>query len=323
MVLDGGLATWLERSGYDTRGPLWSARALIDAPERIAEAQRAFVRAGAECVATATYQATVEGLIAHGASPVSAERLLAESVDAGRRALSGVSRPVLVAASVGPYGAALADGSEYRGDYSIDSRGLRRFHRRRLELLTGSQPDLVALETIPSAVEAQVFAELVHDLAARGSSVEGAPGAWMSFSLRDESSLADGTPLEASWLESVLGCPQLVAVGVNCVAPGVVAPALDRLRGLTTLPLVAYPNSGEVWEHGAWRGREAGLVGEPAAATVAPTDAWEADVERWWDAGARWLGGCCRIGETEIAATARQVERLRLRDGVEGVEGPG
>jgi homocysteine S-methyltransferase len=290
LVLDGGLATLLEELGFDTSGPLWSARALVDAADLIAAAQIAFVQAGAECVATATYQATVPGLQRHGLARAPAERLIADSVAAARR--------TLVAASVGPFGAALADGSEYRGDYGVSPAELDRFHRPRLRLLIEGEPDLIAFETVPSALEARVLVELLDGL-------DTPAGAWLSLSLRDERTLADGSPLEGRWLEELVACPKLLALGVNCVPPQWVAPALAHLPRRRGLTYVVYPNSGEQWSGGSWRERD----GEPLV-----MDALRDRVESWWNAGARWIGGCCRTGPRQVAEVAQEVARLRQRE---------
>lgn len=293
IVLDGGLATELEARGNDLAGVLWSARLLRDDPQAIEDAHLAFFRAGADVAITASYQASARGFAAVGVDEVEARRLITRSVELARSAADrigqeepGRKRP-LVAASVGPYGAALADGSEYRGGYDVGVAELRSFHGERLDWLIAASPDLLAVETIPSGEEAEVLATLLHERPA-------AP-AWLSFQCRDEDALADGTSFTDA-VAMVSSVPSVVAVGVNCVDPGLVEPLLVRARSVTELPLVAYPNDGRVWDAPAraWRG-----TGHLADA---------ARVRRWRDLGARYIGGCCG---TRPAAIERLAAALR------------
>ena len=190
VVLDGGLATELEARGADLGDELWSARLLIDDPASIVEVHRAYVDAGADVVIGASYQASYEGLAHRGIGRDAATALLARSVELAREGADGRA---LVAASVGPYGAVLANGAEYTGDYglgetSIARSFLRDFHGPRAEALVAAGPDLLAIETIPSIVEAEALTEVLDDL-------PDVP-AWVSFSCADASHLNDGTPFE-------------------------------------------------------------------------------------------------------------------------------
>lgn len=291
VLLDGGLATALEDRGQALDDPLWSARVLLDAPEAVAEVHRAYLEAGADVIATVTYQATFQGFAMRGLDDAGAEaafhRAVALAVDArdafwGRGAhREGRLRP-LVAASVGPYGAFLADGSEYRGDYGLDQAELAGFHRRRWHVLAESDADLLGCETVPSGVEARALLALLDET----------PGAWawFSFQCRDAAHLADGTPL-AEVADSCAAHPRVAAVGVNCVPPALVSGALASLAGAGTLPLMAYPNSGEVYDAvtKTWRPGGAG-AGLPELASA------------WRREGARVLGGCCRTGPDTIRA---------------------
>ncbi|RZV39049.1 MAG: homocysteine S-methyltransferase [Chromatiales bacterium] len=294
LILDGGLATQLEAQGCDIGNALWSASLLQTAPEEIVAATRAYLEAGAECVATATYQASHEGYAALGLSAKEADDLMLLSVALAERARSEYLRAhaecdfvPLVAASLGPYGAMLHDGSEYRGDYGVTAETLRGFHAPRLELLGDSGADVLALETIPSHLEAEVLAELLAGCAMP---------AWISFSCRDGAQLVDGTPIEdvaAMFAEH----PRVVAVGINCTPPQF-APELVR-RVCAVVPdkaVMAYPNSGETYhaEDNSWSG------------TVTPGDC-AAAARSWVEVGARIVGGCCRMGPEHIQAMRNEL----------------
>ena len=291
-VLDGGLATELERRGLALGDPLWSARALIEAPAVVAAVHRDYLEAGADVIATATYQATIPGLASRGLSEREAGRVLASGVALALRERDAHwsrqprrlerLRP-LVAASVGSYGAFLANGSEYTGDYEIDRDALAAWHRPRLRLLEDSGADLVAFETIPSLIEAEAIAAVLAE--------RGGPPAWVSFQARDAERLADGTPIEVA-AASVVRTERIVAVGVNCVAPAMVAPLLVRLAGAGK-PLVAYPHRGEVWDAPSRSWISHGAV-----------VAFDQLAREWRDAGARLIGGCCRTTPADIRAIA-------------------
>jgi homocysteine S-methyltransferase len=286
VVLDGGLSNALEDRGHALTGDLWTARLLRDAPEEIAGVHRTYFAAGAQVATTASYQASIEGFARLGLSRADAEALIVGSVLLARKvrdelAEDGVER--WVAASVGPYGAALADGSEYRGRYGVTAAHLRAFHRPRLELLASAGPDLIAVETIPDVDEAAVLVELLDEI--------GLP-AWFSYSAERLKTRA-GQPLEEAFRVAA-SSGSVVAIGVNCCAPGDVLAAVRLAVETTGLPAVAYPNRGESWDpiRQAWTG-PGGF--DPALGTA------------WIDAGARYVGGCCRVGPTDIAALAEAV----------------
>jgi homocysteine S-methyltransferase len=284
VVIDGGMSNALESRGHDLSDALWSARLLRDAPDEVAAVHRAYYLAGADVATTASYQASAEGFVRAGADRAEACRLITSSVAIAqevRDSLAGDGRARLVAASVGPYGATLADGSEYRGGYGVGRRTLRDFHRRRLELLAAAGPDLLAVETIPDADEAEVLVELLDEVAMP---------AWLSYSVTGSSTRA-GQPLDEAF-EVATAARCVVAVGVNCCAPADVLPALRTAAQVTDLPLVAYPNSGELWDSMGrrWTGPSAFDAG------LAP---------HWVLAGARYVGGCCRVGPGDIRRLAR------------------
>lgn len=298
VVLDGGLASELEARGHDLSDDLWSARLLLDAPEAIGDVHTAYLEAGADCVVSASYQATLEGFHRHGVSATEGRERLRLSVELARHARDafwrkdpvGRRRP-LVAASVGPYGAARADGSEYTGRYDLDEDGLRGFHTERFALLADAGADLLACETLPSIVEARVLLELLDKTPdAR---------AWFSFTARDATHISDGAPIAEVARE--LGHERIVAVGVNCVPPSIVPGLLNELRGVTDRPLVAYPNSGEGWD--AEARRWSGVPDGPDFVNDSPG---------WRQAGARLIGGCCRVGPADI---------IELRDRLLGESG--
>ena len=245
-VLDGGLATELERRGLTLDDPLWSARALLEARDLVAAVHRDYLEAGADVITTATYQATLPGLAARGLSQDDSRRVLLAGIAIAcrerdafwQRAQSGSRLRPLVAASIGSYGAFLADGSEYVGRYGLGRQALAEWHRPRLRLLEESDADLLAFETIPSLAEAEAIAAVLTE--------RDGPPAWISFQTRDAGHLADGARIEDAAIVADR-CPRLVAVGVNCVAPAIVAPILSRLAKSTPKPLVAYPNRGDVW----------------------------------------------------------------------------
>lgn len=300
LILDGALATELERRGCDLRDPLWSAKVLLENPERIAQVHQDYFRAGADCAITASYQATIQGFMQRGLTPEAARETLQSAVrlavaardafwqDEAHRA--GRPKP-LVAASVGPYGAYLADGSEYRGDYPLSETELMDFHRPRLAALLDAGPDLLACETLPCFAEAKALARLLGEFPDAS--------AWMTFSARDDAHISHGERI-ADCAAGLDAFPQIVAIGVNCTAPQHLPGLIAALRSATAKPIVVYPNSGETYDAtcGAWHG----------PATI---DAFAQEARRWFDAGARLIGGCCRTTPTHIAQIAAWARRLQ------------
>ncbi|MEV6978255.1 homocysteine S-methyltransferase [Kitasatospora sp. NPDC093806] len=284
LVLDGGLSNQLAAAGHDLADALWSARLLADAPEAVLAAHRAYFAAGAQVAISASYQASFEGFARRGVDRAGAARLLARSVALAREAAEGWPGPRRwVAASVGPYGAVSADGSEYRGRYGLTVAELEAFHRPRLEVLAAAGPDVLALETVPDADEARALLRAVRGL--------GVP-AWLSFGAAGGRTRA-GQPLAEAFALAA-DVPEVVAVGVNCCSPEEADRAVALAARVTGKPVVVYPNSGEGWDAAAgdW-------CGEPTfeGARVA---GWLAD-------GARLVGGCCRVGPDGIRAVAAAV----------------
>lgn len=323
VVLDGGLATALEARGFDLSTDLWSAALLVDAPDAIRTVHADWLVAGADCITTASYQASIPGLRAAGLSDQEAEALLRRSSDlaiSARRSFcsdEAAAAPVrsdeavpaparmgprpgspavapqrvrpIVAASVGPYGAYLADGSEYDGRYGVSRQALDSFHRRRFEVLADSGVDVLACETIPSAVEVDALLTILEASDA---------WAWFTVSCRDGSSLHDGTPIEEV-AQVCDGRPRVAGFGVNCTAPEHVASLVARAASRTRLPLIAYPNSGERYDPdlGSWRRPQTSF------------GPWLDHLQAAMDAGASVIGGCCRVGPKTITELRRRTER--------------
>ncbi|MCC7004016.1 MAG: homocysteine S-methyltransferase [Gemmatimonadaceae bacterium] len=307
-VLDGGLATELAARGHDLSDALWSARLLHDAPEAIEAVHRDYFNAGADVAITASYQASFEGFAERGYSRAETEQLLQRSVALARAArdaavsaaLGTVSaapggpqhqtpRTLLVAASVGPYGAILHDGSEYRGDYGLSEDALAQFHAPRMAALLAAAPDLLACETIPSLTEARAIVRVLRN--------HPAARAWVTFTCRDGAHTAAGDAI-AECARVLDTEPQVVAIGVNCVAPALVSTLIAGIATGTDKPIVVYPNSGEVWDANrrCWDGTATRFT---------------AHINEWLDAGASWIGGCCRTTPADIRILRETVDATR------------
>ena len=297
ILLDGGLATTLEAAGYSLQDDLWSARLLLEDPQAIRGVHEAFLRAGADCIVTASYQATIAGFRARGLSESEAEFLLQLSVQLGLDAREAFVRTretsattshtdalaPLVAASIGPYGASLADGSEYHGSYGLTDGALTRFHEGRWGLLAASRADLLACETIPSKQEVYVLLELLRQSASSY--------AWLSVTCQDGKHLRDGSAL-ADVFEGADDLDNLVAVGVNCTAPQHVASCIREIRSVTHKTIIVYPNSGENFDatQRSW------VKGDDTVVD------WGVVARQWLSLGAQGVGGCCRVGPAEVRA---------------------
>jgi homocysteine S-methyltransferase len=289
VVLDGGLATQLEVHGCDLADKLWSAKLLFENPTVIRQVHWEFLQAGADCITSASYQATVQGFTQRGFTEAESADLLRLSVRLAREVRDEFwadpshrrhRLPPIVAASIGPYGAYLADGSEYTGRYDIGESELYGFHRSRWEIISSARPDLLACETVPSLEEVGALARLLSE--------SGSAAAWISLCCRDGRHLGDGNRIGEA-VARVADVEQVVALGVNCVSPSLVPILLRELTLHWVKPIVVYPNSGEAWDAA---GRK--WVGSAQRADVG-------NVTRcWYDAGARLIGGCCRTGPDDI-----------------------
>ena len=298
IILDGALGTELESLGYDVSGKLWSAQYLLDQPQIIQDVHESYVRAGSDIITTSSYQASIPAFIEAGLTTEKAYNLLKETVFLARKAIENTwqvlspeeqkQRPYpLVAGSVGPYAAYLADGSEYTGDYQLSEEEFRDFHRPRIQALLEAGSDLLAIETIPNEAEAAAILRL---LAEEFSQAE----AYLSFVAQSENAISDGTKIEELG-NLAQESPQVLAVGFNCTAPHLIDPLLDALGQVCIKPFLAYPNSGETYN---------GL-----------TKTWHDGPEQelsllensklWQNQGVRLFGGCCRTRPEDIAQLAK------------------
>lgn len=297
MILDGALSTELERKGFDLNDSLWSARILMENPQAIADVHREYFAAGADCVITASYQATFEGFKSHGLSEAEAYALIQSSVllakevrdDFRAKEIDEHKRPFpLVAASVGPYGAYLADGSEYRGDYGLSKDELMAFHRPRLEALIAAGPDILACETIPCLLEAMALSDLLKE----NPDIY----AWISFSARDGAHICNGEPIERC-AEILELNDQIAAIGINCCSPQYVETLITKIAQKSSKPIIVYPNGGQSYDPKVkiWH-------------SLRKSDLDYANRSRLWQSkGAKVIGGCCKTGPDDIAKIASWV----------------
>jgi homocysteine S-methyltransferase len=287
-VLDGGMATELERRGCNISGPLWSAHVLDTAPENVAQVHFDYLRAGADCISTVSYQVTAMGYTELRRPVAEAENALRQSVAIAEAARGKYrresNRPVLIAASLGPYGAALHNGAEFHGRYNVGFDELVAFHAERLAVIAETNADLVALETVPSFEEGKAIAAALAEFPNMR--------AWVSFTCKDKAHIAHGELLAdcAALLEET---SQVVAIGINCTAPHLIESLIAEAKAGTTKPIFVYPNSGELWDaaNRRWYGRS----GVAEFAEMARS---------WYAAGAQAVGGCCRTTPAHIRAIA-------------------
>lgn len=290
ILLDGGLATELERHGHRLESRLWSAELLLSQPKAIGAVHHAYTAAGAEVATTATYQATPAGFRDVGLTDADFRAAVSSAVEQARLHLESAARPIVMG-SIGPYGAYLANGAEYRGDYQLSALAFRRFHEERMTLLAELQVDGFACETIPRVDEAVALAELAERFKIP---------TWISFQCRDEGHLASGESIESA-ARRLAEFAHVYALGVNCVSPRLVAGVLRRLADVSSKHRLAYPNSGEHWD-GVQRGWET---------TVVDASPWFADLASWIKYDIRFIGGCCRTTPEDIRYLAETLDRDR------------
>lgn len=310
-VIDGGLATELERHGADLNDPLWSAKCLVTSPHLIRDVHLDYLEAGADIIITASYQATIQGFESKGYSLEEAENLLRKSVEIAQEARKVYftrcheasandsdapndkifkKRTILVAASVGSYGAYLADGSEYSGDYGdgVDLEFLKSFHRRRVKVLVDSGPDLIAFETVPNKLEAQAFAQLLEEEDINIPS-------WLSFNSKDGINVVSGDSLSVC-VAIAESSSKIVAVGINCTPPRFIRDLILSTKKVTTKPILIYPNSGESYDPDRK---------EWVQNTGVSDEGFISYVSKWCEVGASLVGGCCRTTPHTIRAIHR------------------
>ncbi|KAI3506789.1 hypothetical protein L1887_21353 [Cichorium endivia] len=295
-VIDGGFATELERHGADLNDPLWSAKCLHTSANLVRKVHLDYLEAGADIIITASYQATIQGFEAKGFSKEESEAMLKKSVDIAREARDiyyekslESSRPILVAASVGSYGAYLADGSEYSGDYgnAMNLEFLKNFHRRRVQILAESGADLIAFETVPNKLEAQAFAELLEE----GIKIP----AWFSFNSKDGVNVVSGDSL-TECAKIADSCKKVVAVGINCTPPRFISGLIQTIKKVTSKPILIYPNSGETYD---------AEIKQWVNNTGVADEDFVSYVNKWCEIGASLVGGCCRTTPNTIKAICR------------------
>ncbi|KAJ3673594.1 hypothetical protein LUZ60_005586 [Juncus effusus] len=300
-VVDGGLATELENNGADIKDSLWSSKCLFSCPELIKKVHLDYLEAGASILITASYQATIEGFLSRGFSQEESESLLRKSVKLAIEARnsylknSSTNRKILVAASIGSYGAYLADGSEYSGDYGKDVtlNTLKEFHKRRLQVLVEAGPDLIAFETIPNKIETQAYVELLDELRIETP-------AWFAFNSKDGVNVVSGDSLTECGLIADT-CHNCVAVGINCTPPRFIHSLILSMTKVTKKPILIYPNSGESYdpEKKEWV-ESSGVTDEDFVSYV----------HKWHEAGAALIGGCCRTTPDTVRAISRVLKGL-------------
>ena len=290
-LLDGGLATELEAMGWSLDNPLWSAHLLDKHPDVIRAAHYRYLEAGADIIATATYQATFAGFQAQGFSTTDIEKLLLRSVELAAEARADFWRSParrhsrqfpLIAASIGPYGAYLANGAEYTGHYKLSPNELHHFHQTRFSLLAQSPADLLAFETIPKLEEAKVLCQLLK--------AHPNTNAWLSFSCRDETHIAEGLSFQDTLVELPFN-DQLVALGFNCCTPQWSQNLISVLAQHSPYPIVVYPNSGEGWN-----------AAEHCWIPADQAHHFDKLALQWHKAGAQLIGACCRSRPADIRA---------------------
>ena len=275
IKLDGGLSTALENNGNKLTTSLWTGELIRTNPAQITKAHLDFINAGAQIIITSSYQLSYTGCGARGWSEDETNQALIASTQLAKNAVIESGKSVKVAASVGPYGASLADGSEYKGNYGVSKQVLKDFHAKRLEILISTSPDYLALETMPDTFEVEVLLDLLNDCPIPF---------WISYSCKEGNQTNAGQDFQSA----VDLAQSAMAVGINCTKPELIT---DLLRSAKSdKPYVVYPNSGRVWDavKKEWTG----------SAAVGFNDQL---IQEWMESGAEIIGGCCGIGAAEIA----------------------
>ena len=294
VVLDGAMSTPLERLGADTNNDLWTAKALIDNEELVYEVHKMYFEAGADLIITDTYQANVQAFEKVGYSEKEARNLIKKAVKIAQKARDDYENRTgkhnYIAGTIGPYGAYLANGSEYRGDYELSTKEYQQFHLPRIEELVNAGVDILAIETQPKLDEVLAILELLKEKYPQQK-------VYVSYTLSDDDTISDGTPLPRA-IHALEDYSQVIAVGINCVKLELVEPALKNMKEITDKHLIVYPNSSAVYDP------KSKTWSQPKTSAT-----FEELIPNWYEAGARIIGGCCTTGPKEIKAVADFIKR--------------
>lgn len=298
IIIDGALASELQRRGCDLNDSLWSAKVLIEQPDLIRQVHYDYFKAGADCATTASYQASPLGFAKKGISLDESIRLIKKSVELAQQAKEqyldqiGKNKPLFIAGSVGPYGAYLADGSEYTGNYQLSEDEFIKFHQIRIQALIDAKADILACETLPNFAEIKALVKVLKQYPSMT--------AWFSFTLKDANHLSDGTPLKEV-IDYLNNVDQVVSVGINCIALEEVTAALTVLQTLTRKPLIVYPNSGEQYDPTTKQWHK----------NHQHNCTFKNQLPTWLKLGAKLIGGCCQTTPKDIAEIADYLKNIK------------
>lgn len=298
IIIDGALASELQRRGCDLNDSLWSAKVLIEQPDLIRQVHYDYFKAGADCATTASYQASPLGFAKKGISLDESIKLIKKSVELAQQAKEqyltqiGKNKPLFIAGSVGPYGAYLADGSEYTGNYQLSEDKFIEFHQIRIQALIDAKADILACETLPNFAEIKALVKVLKQYPSMT--------AWFSFTLKDANHLSDGTPLKEV-IDYLNNVDQVVSVGINCIALEEVTAALTVLQTLTRKPLIVYPNSGEQYDPTTkqWHKNHQHNCN------------FKNQLPTWLKLGAKLIGGCCQTTPKDIEEIADYLKKIK------------
>ena len=299
LLLDGGLSNELEKLGCDLNHELWTAKTLTTDIDKVVQLHLNYLKAGAKIISTIGYQASIPGLIKEGWTKNDGKELILKSVWAAEEArriygsANGENSKILIAASIGPYGAYLADGSEYKGGYGINDQSLIDFHEERIALLNDSNADILAFETFPDYMEAQVISDLTSNID---------KPAWISFTTRNEREISDGTPIEKC-AELFADHEYIFAIGVNCLPPDRVSTMIKRIKSRSKdKRIIVYPNSGDLFDslNQTWK------TDEDLVSSLVPF------IDEWITLGADIIGGCCRVGPADIKKMSSYLSKMNI-----------
>ncbi len=298
IIIDGALASELQRRGCDLNDSLWSAKVLIEQPDLIRQVHYDYFKAGADCATTASYQASPLGFAKKGISLDESIKLIKKSVELAQQAKEqyltqiGKNKPLFIAGSVGPYGAYLADGSEYTGNYQLSEEEFIEFHQIRIQALIDAKADILACETLPNFAEIKALVKVLKQYPTMT--------AWFSFTLKDANHLSDGSPLKEV-IDYLNNVDQVVSVGINCIALEEVTAALTVLQTLTRKPLIVYPNSGEQYDPTTKQWHK----------NHQHNCTFKNQLPTWLKLGAKLIGGCCQTTPKDIAEIADYLKNIK------------